>query len=67
MSLVDRVKGLTGDETRCRWPECHCYTPQGPQECRRLSVSPLAQRWAYLDEVDARRALLQTKLNKEDR
>lgn len=24
---------------RCVWPECNCYAPQGPQECR-------AEPWA---------------------
>jgi len=25
----------TADEKRCRWPECTCYTIQGPQRCTR--------------------------------
>ncbi len=23
------------DEAGCRWPECICYSVQGPQKCRR--------------------------------
>lgn len=23
------------DEHRCRWPDCQCYSPQGPHECAR--------------------------------
>lgn len=49
------VRETTADELNCRWPDCGCYSPQGPGECRRLKVSPLAERWAYLDKVDAER------------
>jgi hypothetical protein len=24
------------DESRCRWPTCDCYSPQGPHVCRRF-------------------------------
>lgn len=23
----------------CRWPDCNCYHPQGPNECRRIPIS----------------------------
>lgn len=29
------VRADAADETRCRWPDCDCYSPQGPQACRR--------------------------------
>jgi len=52
---------MTGEREElavCRWPDCNCYSPQGPKECRvevRVS-SPLAERWTYLDRVDALRS-----------
>lgn len=29
----------TTDDTRCRWPDCDCYSPQGPQNCRGSSCT----------------------------
>ena len=36
-------------KARCRWPDCNCYSPQGPQSCRaepwaNLGPRPAAQR-----------------------
>lgn len=32
------AKSGTADDQRCRWPECGCYSPQGPGECRRAGI-----------------------------
>lgn len=32
--IIERLDA-TGDEKRCRWPDCDCYSPQGPHACRR--------------------------------
>lgn len=39
-------------KARCRWPDCNCYSPQGPQSCR-------AEPWANLgrDQHGQRRAM----------
>lgn len=43
--FIDKInrttdRDIAADERRCRWPECTCYSPQGPQECRRSLPAP---------------------------
>lgn len=30
------IEGGRSDCRCCRWPDCDCYSPQGPQTCRRI-------------------------------
>lgn len=34
----------TSDNLRCRWPDCSCYSPQGPQKCGAAVVN----QWLWL-------------------
>lgn len=38
--LAGAVKPGTDDSRRCRWPECDCYSVQGPQSCRKAPTPP---------------------------
>jgi hypothetical protein len=49
----------TADETRCRWPDCTCYGPQAPNECRRaLPSAPAVEDGATKGDIDRWRAAI---------
>jgi hypothetical protein len=37
---------------RCKWPECQCFSAQGPRECRRERGSTTEAGWGDAERVE---------------
>ena len=56
LDAEQEAASITTNDTRCRWPDCVCYAPQHPQQCRRAEaaeseLTTLRARVARLEEA----------------
>lgn len=56
LDAAQEAASITTNDTRCRWPDCVCYAPQDPQQCRRAEaaeseLTTLRARLAKMEEA----------------
>lgn len=44
LDAAQEAASITAADTRCRWPDCGCYSPQGPHLCRVAGGAALAEQ-----------------------